>query len=77
METIINLILIKIVDVEKLKSGDIILTFNPNLLIWVKCKIIRIEKYRIILEYIKGSMKGIPWYENISKIRNPDYYRQA
>ncbi|MBA7524378.1 hypothetical protein ES705_16516 [subsurface metagenome] len=67
----------KSINIKKLKPGDIILAFDSNLKSWTKCKIIRIGTYRITLEYIKGSVKGIPWYETISKIGNPEYYRMA
>jgi hypothetical protein len=67
----------KPINVENLKPGDTILTFDSNLKSWIKCKVRYIGMYRITLEYIKGSFKGIPWYENVSKIRNPDYYKQA
>ncbi|GAH71116.1 unnamed protein product, partial [marine sediment metagenome] len=35
----------KQITVENLKAGDTILTFDPNLFTWIKCKIVQIEKY--------------------------------
>ena len=65
----------KSINVEKLKPGDRIFAFDFNLCIWMKCKIIQIEKYLITLEDIEGSLKGIPWYETLEAFKNPDYYR--
>jgi len=67
----------KSINIKKLKPGDIILTFDLDLKSWIKCKIIRIGTYRIILEYIEGSLKGILWDETINKLKNSDYHRRA
>lgn len=67
----------KPINIETLKTGDIITAFDANLRKWCKCKIIQVEKYLITLKDIEGSLKGIPWYETIVKIKDPDHYRQA
>lgn len=67
----------KKVNTENLEPGDQILAFDLNLLIWIKCRVNQIEKYLITLEDIEGSLKGIPWYETIDRLKNPDHYRQA
>jgi hypothetical protein len=67
----------KSIDIKKLKPGDTILTFDSNLRIWIKCKIIRIEKYMITLEDLEGTLKGILWYVFPERLKNPDYYKQA
>ncbi|MBA7522854.1 hypothetical protein ES705_14974 [subsurface metagenome] len=60
-----------------LKAGDIILAYDFEYFRWITCKVNRTEKSLITLEYIEGNLKGSTWYENIAKIRNPDYYRMA
>ncbi|MQY79384.1 MAG: hypothetical protein GH151_09365 [Bacteroidetes bacterium] len=60
-----------------LKVGDIILAYNPESFGWIKCKVNRIRKSLITLEYIEGSLKGIIRYEIIGRLKNPDYYRMA
>ncbi|MBA7682252.1 hypothetical protein ES703_90601 [subsurface metagenome] len=67
----------KIIDIEKLKIGDQIFAFDFNLLTWSKCEVTLIEKYLITLEDVEGTLKGIPWYETINRLKDPDYYRPA
>ncbi|GAH56169.1 unnamed protein product [marine sediment metagenome] len=63
------------INTEKLKVDDMILTYDPTLLIWIKCKIVQIEKYLITLEALEGTLKGIPWYVFPETLKDPDYYR--
>lgn len=58
-------------NIEKLKVGNIILAFDANLLTWTKCKIVRIKKFLITLE----DLKGFVFYETPEALKNPDYYR--
>ncbi len=67
----------KSIDIKKLKPGDIILNFDSNLRIWIKCEIIRIGKYLVTLEDLGESLKGVVFYETIDRLKNPDYYKQA
>ncbi|MBA7524377.1 hypothetical protein ES705_16515 [subsurface metagenome] len=85
METIINLILMKRVDVKKLKSGDFVLAFDFGLCEWFKCKVNNIKKFKVnnikkfivTLEYVDGGSKGFVFYETLGNLKNPDYYKQA
>lgn len=77
MEAIINLILMKIVDVEKLKSGDFLLAFDFSLLECFKCKVNKIKKSIVTLEYLDGGLKGFVFYETLENLKNPDYYKQV
>ena len=65
------------INIEKLKVDDVILTYDPILLIWIKCKIAQIEKYLITLECLEGTLKGIPWYVFPEILKDPDLYRQV
>ncbi len=90
MGPIINLILMKKVNVKKLKSGDFVLAFDPGLCEWFKCKVNEIKKYTLTLDrartinrkyielkYIDGCMKDFVFYETPENLKNPDYYKQV
>ncbi len=70
------------IDVEKLKTGDLVLAFDSGLcklspMEWFKCKVNKIEKYTVMLEYLDGGLKGFVFYEILGNLKNPDYYKQA
>jgi hypothetical protein len=65
----------KPININKLKAGDIILVYDSKSF-WIKCRVNRIRKSLITLEYIEGNFKGIIRYEIIDVLKNPDYYRQ-
>jgi hypothetical protein len=72
----------KMIDVEKLKTGDFLLAFDSGLcklnpMEWFKCKVNKIEKCTVTLEYLDGSLKGFVFYEILGNLKNPDYYKQA
>ncbi|MBA7535417.1 hypothetical protein ES705_27672 [subsurface metagenome] len=72
-----SICVMKSINIETLKTDDIITAFDANLRKWCKCKIILVEKYLITLKDIEGTLKGIPWYETIERLKDPDYYRMA
>lgn len=65
------------INIESLKTGNEIMTYDANLRKWIKCKIIQVEKYLVTLEDIEGFLKGVKWYETIDRLKDPDYYRSV
>ncbi|MBA7524368.1 hypothetical protein ES705_16506 [subsurface metagenome] len=72
----------KMIDVEKLKTGDFVLAFDSGLcelspMEWFKCKVNKIEKHTVTLEYLEGDLKGFVFYEILGNLKNPGCYKQA
>ncbi|MBA7537718.1 hypothetical protein ES705_29987 [subsurface metagenome] len=67
----------KVIIIEKLKVGDIILAYDSEFFKWMKCRVNQVEKYLVTLEYIEGNLKDFLFYENIKGLKNSDYYRMA
>ena len=65
------------IDIERLKVGQTIRTFDAEEKSWVKVMVTHIGENDVTLVDLEGSMQGWTWKESLEALSDTEYYKPA